>query len=172
MSTGAPAIEITHFEPPIKGAQITELRCNGWAVRIAGAAVTVPSQDLGGKAVEDLAYCLSKAYALANVHIPPQPSTLRPEAIRALTATLAQAARIAKAHWSPRSCDIYRCTRAAWEHDGMRVPYAALIRSLRAALPARTTLIEYNDYAHRNLICQLYAHAIAALEGTSQRGVA
>lgn len=172
MSPGAPAIELTHFEPPIKGAQITELRCNGWAVRIAGVAVTVPSQDLAGKSAEDLAYCLAKAYALANVHIVPQPSALRPEAIAALTKTLAQARHIAKAHWSPRSCDIYRCTRQAWEQDGMRVPYALLIRSLRAALPEHTTLIDYNDHAHRDLIGQLYARAIALLEVTSQRGVA
>jgi hypothetical protein len=167
-----PAVDVSVVEHPAKLRRITELRFAGWTVHVDGAAVTVPSQDITGKAIEDLGYCLHKAYVLAEVRIGSRLPALEPALVPELIATLQHARRIAASCWAAHSHDVYHCTRQAWEQDGMAVPYAALIRALRAALPQRTTLIDYTDHADLPQICQLYARAVALIGADSQRGAA
>jgi hypothetical protein len=172
MNSARTDVEISGFEHPVTRRHIKRLRFGGWTVHVDRAAVTVPSQDIAGKAIEDLAYCLHEAYVLAGVRIASGPPVYGPALADDLTATLHHAQQIAQKQWSARSRDVYRCTRDAWEETCMAVPYALLIRSLRAALPERTTLIDYNDHGDRDQVCGLYARAIALLGGSGERGVA
>jgi hypothetical protein len=47
----------------------------------------VPSQDMSGKAIEDLGYCLHNAYVLAEVRIGSRPPALQPALVPELIAT-------------------------------------------------------------------------------------
>lgn len=172
MNIDSAAVEVADVEHPAKRRHITEIRFAGWTVHVDQATVTVPQQDLAGKAIQDLAYCLHKAYVLAQVRLSSRPAVLDPAQVPSLISTLHHAQHIAESRWSACSHDVYRCTRDAWEDTGMVVAYAALIRALRAALPPRTTLTEYSDQADLAAICQLYTRAAALTGRDSQRGVA
>jgi hypothetical protein len=169
MSSAHGCFEVTTFDDPVTRRRTTVVQFGGWTVDIDGAAVTVPSQDIAGKTIHDLANCLNEAYTLAGVRITSGPPTYGPEVVDAVIGTLRLAQQIAKKHWRSRSYDVYRCTRDAWENTGMVAPYILLIGVLRAALPAATTLIEYNDRADGTQICGLYDRAIALFRQSSAR---
>ncbi|HYB37246.1 MAG TPA: hypothetical protein VEF72_16865 [Mycobacterium sp.] len=174
MSSAHGCLEGTTFDDPVTRRRTTVVQFGGWTVDIDGAAVTVPRQDITGKTIHDLAICLNEAYTRAGVRITSGPPTYGPEVVDAVIGTLRLARQIAKKHWQSRSYDLYRCTRDAWENTGLVAPYTLIIVVLRAALPAATTLIEYNDRANGTQICGLYDRAIALLRRSSagKRGVA
>lgn len=166
-------IEVAEFPHPVKGHTLLRVTFAGWTVRVDGAKVTVPDQDITGKTIDDLSVCLQKAYSVAGVPQTYEATAGGPRLTEALIATLQHARNIANQRWSVRSRDVYRCTFDAWEHCGMAVPYTQLIRALRAALPEPTTLTDYNDHGDRAQIKDLYRRAIALLGRTSgERGVA
>lgn len=78
MNIDRAAVEVADVEHPAKRRHITELRFAGWTVHVDQATVTVPQQDLAGKAIQDLAYCLHKAYVLAQVRLSSRPAVLEP----------------------------------------------------------------------------------------------
>jgi hypothetical protein len=80
-------------EHPAKRRHITELPVAGWTVHVDQSTVTVPQQDLTGKAIQDLGYCLHRAYVLAQVRISSRPGEDTPTVVA--YATLIRALRSA-----------------------------------------------------------------------------
>lgn len=172
MSRDFSEIQCRGYADPTHGAQITRLTFRGWIVDVDRGEVTIPRQRVSaGKAIADLAVCVQAAHTLARKHQQRAPSaetvatpSSRPESAQQRLAAVLRAARdIAEQQWRPVSNDVYACTRQAWEDADMNVPYAALLRALRAVLPAGTNLMEFNDEATGSAICALYDRAITRL---------
>ena len=119
----------------------------GWTAYIDGVAVTVPSQDLTGKTSEGLRDCLAEAYTLAGVRLAERPAPNHGPA-GALVDILRAGQRIADTYWRKTTFDVYRIASTAWQDSGQDVPWLAVIKALQRALPAATTLTEFNDAAH------------------------
>ncbi len=61
---------------------------------------------------------------------------------------------------------MYACTKQAWRDAGMPVPYAALVTTLRAALPQPgSSLADHNHTATAAAIHTLYDQAIGLCAG-------
>ncbi|QFS94556.1 hypothetical protein FIV07_27675 (plasmid) [Mycobacterium sp. THAF192] len=129
---------------------VTRVRWAGWTVHILDDAVTVPRQSSDGKSIADLATCLRSAYAELGVigDRTSGPTTgLRgvprdTELAAAVAQVIVAAAQLA----APLGhCDVYFCLRKAWQDGAMRVPYAAVLATVRASLPDNTTLADFND---------------------------
>jgi hypothetical protein len=79
--------------------------------------------------------------------------------IEEIVAVLRSAQAVADTHWHWRSFDVYQCLRAAWEADES-LPHELLVATLRAALPANTTLADYTHHASGAAIRTLFDAAI------------
>jgi hypothetical protein len=102
----------------------------------------VPTQPIAGKNMDDLDLLLGTGYRMLNIATSPRLSPLPqlrnrlPDAMVAQIIAVLRAARnLADMDCRRRAFDIYECTSRAWQDAGMSVPYALLLRSLRAALP-------------------------------------
>ncbi|GFG83161.1 MULTISPECIES: hypothetical protein [Mycobacterium] len=134
----------------------------GWTVHIAGALVTVAPQDLSGKSIQDLRFCLEAAYDVAGIRVDAVAPQWSPHISEAVISALLGGRREAHRHWRRRSYGIYQCISAAWGQSGMDVPYTLLIRALRAALPPGTTLTGFNDDATDCAqVVALFSHAVS-----------
>jgi hypothetical protein len=150
----------------IKRGLLTRLTWRGWAVDIDGPNVTVPPQNSAGKTTADLATLLGAAYRMIGTPIArgrgplTRPRTSLPAPmIEEIVAVLRSARAIADTHWHWRSVDVYQCLRAAWEADES-LPHELLVATLRAALPANTTLADYTHRASAATIRTLFDAAI------------
>lgn len=161
-------IEVDRTEHPKRG-QITRLSWRGWQVDLDELSVSVPQQDSAGKSIDDLATLLCTAYRMLDIPVVRRPSA-QTVLSRGLPAPLAgpvaqnlrAAQEVADKHWDRRSFDIYACTKQAWLDDGLSVPYAVLVTTLRAALPnPGSSLAEHNCTATAAAIHTLYDHAIS-----------
>lgn len=163
---------------PSTGHQITRLQFRGWFVDVDGTTISVPRQRITpAHSPTDLNVCLDAARHLLRQTLtpPPAPTTPRPlDAADAVAAVLHAAQNIASTQWHPLNLDIYACTSAAWTDTGMTVAYTSLIRALRHAVPPGSRLIDVNDNATRDDICDLYRRAINTARATTPavRGVA
>lgn len=189
------ALAIEHIANAPKGQPVTRLEFGGWVVTIdADGAVRVPYQDIEGKTIDDLDFCLRSGYAvLQGRDLPvsgctsrsqlPEPSS--PGAKRAVAVLrAARACAQRQRHWGFH--DFYACLSYAWEHDEQTedpfrftVSYRLLVRAVRMALPYPTTLTEYGRDRRREDVVELYSTAIALMSGAAstvgfgpQRGVA
>lgn len=166
-------IEVDHAHHPKRG-QITRLSWHGWQVDIDGLSVSVPLQDSTGRTTTDLATLLQAAYRMLNIAVPRPPDLaamvragLPKPMAEDLASTLRSAQQIADSHWHRRSFDIYACTSQAWHESGMKLPYALLMATLRAALPQPgSSLADFNDTATASAIHALYEGAIARCSTT------
>lgn len=164
-------VAITSEHDPITGRETIQVHLAGWRVNVAGSYVTVPHQDSTGKSTAALAECLVAAHRLAGTTIlGPADTTIRSAQLAAAVIdTLTAAGDIAAQHWSPLGLDIYRCIRDAWQDRGMTAPYTLLVAAVRAALPADTTLLDYNDHADRAEIIELLSRATRQITATTAR---
>lgn len=133
----------------------TRVRWGGWTVHIQDTAVLVPQQSSVGKTIGDLATCLRAAYALVFVGGPtsgpttglrgiPREAGLAAAVAEVITTAAELADRPAFQH---HHCDVHTCLRKAWEDTDMRAPFATVLATVRAALPAGTTLADFNGEA-------------------------
>jgi hypothetical protein len=157
-------VEYVHH---IKRGALTRLTWGGWAVDIDGPNVTVPLQDSAGKTTADLATLLGAAYKMIDTPIArgrgpltASRTNLPEPMIGEIVAVLRSAQTFADTHWHRRSFDIYQCLGAAWEDAEASLPHELLIATLRAALPANTTLADYNHHATTTTIHALFNDAI------------
>jgi hypothetical protein len=161
-------IKVNHAHHP-KHGQITRLSWRGWQVDLDGLSVCVPLQDSTGTSIDDLATLLCAAYRMLRIPVVRRPSALAvlrrglPTTLAAEVAQILRAAQaVADKHWDRRPFDIYACTKQSWQDAGMSVPYAALVTTLRAALPQPgSSLAEHNHTATAAAIHTLYDHAIS-----------
>ena len=138
---GLTGLNVTHL-PRIKGEDQTRLSWRGWHVDLDGQRVTVPAQPIAGKNTADLDLLLGAGYRMLDIttaaRLSPLPQ-LRgriPDGMITQIVEILQAAqRIAETDCHRQAFDVYDCTNRAWHDAGMPVPYALLMRSLRAALP-------------------------------------
>jgi hypothetical protein len=151
----------------IKRGLLTRLTWRGWAVDIDGANVTVPLQDSAGQTTADLATLLGAAYRTIGTPIARGrgPLTRRRTILPApmigeIVAVLRSAQSIADTHWHWQSFDVYQCLGAAWAEGEALLPHELLVATLRAALPANTTLADYNYHASSATIHRLFDDAI------------
>lgn len=155
----------------LKGGHITAVSSGGWRVEIRGPNVTVPAQDSAGKSIDDLAELLRAAYTMAGTPINSGIGSLArvraslPEPLVVdLVDVLTTAQKIADRHWNRASRDVYQCLGAAWRQTGMTVPHTLLVAALRTALPAATTLCDFNIAADPATVHALFDSAITALQ--------
>ncbi|MEX7474254.1 hypothetical protein AB4Z39_31660 [Mycobacterium adipatum] len=149
--------DIDEFATDVGGRHrtVTRVRWRGWAVHIQEAAVVVPQQASAGKTITDLATCLRAAYALVYVGDRTSGPTTGLRGIprdadlaAAVADVITTAADLATRHAFQRhGCDAHSCLRKAWEDTDMRAPYAAVLATVRAALPGSTTLADFSDAA-------------------------
>lgn len=173
----AAGVQVFRHRDPGTGRQITRVQFRGWQVHIDGASLCLPRHTLtAGQNPADLAVCLDAARSLRRHPHRRVPGAHRPapgDDSSAVVAILTQARIIAASQWHPTLCDIYECTSTAWTNSGMPIGYATLTRTLRAALPEGTRLIDVNDTATREDICRFFDRAISLLtvSPTSAHGV-
>lgn len=162
-------VAITSERDPISGRETIQVHLAGWRVNVAGSYVTVPHQDSTAKSTAALAECLAAAHRLAGITtVGPADTTIRSAKLAAAVIDTLTAARdIAAQHWSPLGLDMYRCIRDAWQDRGMTAPYTLLIAAVRAALPADSTLLDYNDHAERAEIIELLNRATRQITATT-----
>lgn len=181
MSASTAGIRFLEYKHPTTGRPITRINFRDWFVDVDQAGkVTVPTQIVTTQDSADFATCLSAAEHYAAVlglraplgrrpalpydpGLPPMP----PPSAATLASILTAAKREAAANWTSRTCDIYSCTRTAWENTNINVPFSAVLGALRKALPSRkaATLSEVNDRSRgRADIVAFYDHAIALLQ--------
>jgi hypothetical protein len=136
-------------------------------VDIDGPNVTVPLQDSAGKTTADLTTLLGAAYRTIGTPIARgrgpltgSRTTLPAPMIGQIVSVLRSAQAIADTHWHWRSFDVYQCLGAAWEGAQASLPHELLVATLRAALPANTTLADYNHHASSATIHTLFDDAI------------
>jgi hypothetical protein len=151
----------------VKRGLLTRLTWRGWAVDIDCPNVTVPLQDSAGKATADLTTLLGAAYTMIGTPIARgrgpltrRRTTLPAPMIVQIVAVLSAAQAIADTHWHWRSFDVYQCLSAAWEGAEASLPHELLVATPRAALPANTTLTDYNHHASSVTIHTLFDDAI------------
>lgn len=164
---GLTGLTVTHL-PGTKGEDLTRLSWRGWHVDLDGQRVTVPTQPIAGKNTADLDLLLGTGYRMLGIETAPRNSPLPrvrdrlpDNAITHIVETLQSAQRIADAACRRGAFDVYDCTSQAWQDAGMSVPYAWLIRSLRAALPpAVGTLAAYDCRTSAAAVRDLYTAAI------------
>jgi len=90
-----------------------------------------------------------------------RPRTILPAPmIEQIVAVLRSAQAIADTHWHWRTFDVYQCLGAAWEADDASLPHELLVATLRAALPANTTLADHTYHASAATIRALFDDAI------------
>lgn len=164
---GLTGLNVTHL-PRIKGEDQTRLSWRGWHVDLDGQRVTVPAQPIAGKNTADLDLLLGAGYRMLDIttaaRLSPLPQ-LRgriPDGMITQIVEILQAAqRIAETDCHRQAFDVYDCTNRAWHDAGMPVPYALLMRSLRAALPpAVGTLAAYDRRTSAAAVRDLYTAAI------------
>jgi hypothetical protein len=169
---GLTGVVVAHV-PSVKGGELTRLSWRGWHIDLDGQRVTVPAQLIADKSMEDLDLLLGAGYRMLNIATAPRLSPLPqlrdrlPDVMVAqIVAILRSAQRIADIDCRRRAFDIYNCTRRAWQDAGMSVPYALLLRSLRAALPPGVgTLAAYDRWARATAVHDLYTAAISSWRG-------
>jgi hypothetical protein len=157
-------VEYVHH---VKRGVLTRLTWGWWAVDIDGPNVTVPPQSSAGKTTADLATLLGAAYTMIGTPIargrgpltPPRTNLPAPM-IEQIVAVLRSAQAIAESHWHWRTFDVYECLGAAWEASEASLPHELLVATLRAALPANTTLADYTHRASAATIRTLFDAAI------------
>lgn len=149
--------DIDEFTTDVGGRRqtVTRVRWRGWTVHILDAAVLVPQQPSAGKSIKDLATCLRAAYALVFVgdrtsgpttglRGVPRDVGLAAAVAEVVTTAADLAARAAFQH---HRGDAHSCLHKAWEDTDMRAPFTAVLATVRAALPAGTTLADFSDDA-------------------------
>lgn len=164
---GLPGPSVTHLRST-KGDDLTRLSWRGWHVDLGGQRVTVPSQPIAGKNTADLDLLLGTGYRVLGIATAPRNGPLPyvrdrlpDNTITHIVETLQSAQRIANAACRRGAFDVYDCTSQAWQDAGMAVPYAWLMRSLRAALPPGAgNLAVYDRRASAAAVHDLYATAI------------
>lgn len=184
MSLDASGLRIVELAHPPTGRRITRLMYRGWYVDAdtATASVSIPAQTISTQHAEDFAHCLQAARTYAAQHAPivprpavaptpsAPPSTEPPASV--LISILLAARDVADTQWHVTNCDIYVCTRLAWERCGVDVAFTAVMRALRRGLtnhPA-ARLSEVNDHARRRSdIVAFFDLAIGALRGAPIR---
>jgi hypothetical protein len=87
-------------------------------------------------------------------------TTLPAPMIEQIVAVLRSAQAVADTHWHWRTFDVYQCLGAAWEASEASLPHELLVATLRAALPANTTLADYTHHASGAAIRTLFDDAI------------
>jgi hypothetical protein len=151
---GAAEVDVFDDRAGARLRTITRLRWRGWVVHVVDGAVVVPLQPTEGKAIGDLAVCLRSAYALVEVGDATSGPTTGARRIArggplavAVAEVISAAAEAAGRSPHRGGCYVYDCLRRAWEDDGMRVPYAAVVAAVRACLPAGITLTDFSEGA-------------------------
>ncbi|MFV8169681.1 hypothetical protein [Mycobacterium sp. DBP42] len=193
MRADTATVAIERIANAAKGQPVARLEFGGWVVTIDDAgAVRVPYQDIEGKSIDDLDFCLRSGYAVLQGGDPPKSPKWEPPAPSSAAAKRAvsvlRAARVAaqrQRHWGFH--DFYACLSYAWQYDEHKtedpsrftVSYRLLVRALRMSLPYPTTLSEYGRNRRREDVLELYGTAIALMSGVtppivlgSRRGVA
>lgn len=158
----------------------TRVEVRGWIVEVVGEAVVIPQQVLSpGMMVWDLAECLAAATTLARNHQREarphrrQQTRSRRHSPWPIAAILVRARDIAATTWHRVHHDIYDCTFQAWEEActavpwqqaHLTVPYAAVVRALRAGrIDPSQPLIAVNDRSTRRDVLSLYTRALNEL---------
>jgi hypothetical protein len=177
---GLTGLAVAHL-PRIRGRDLTRLSWRGWHVDLDAQRVTVPAQPIDDKNIDDLDRLLGAGYRMLNTttaaRLSPLPQLrdrLPDSLITQIIAVLQSAQRLADIDCRRGAFDIYECTGRAWRDAGMSIPYAFLMRSLRAALPPGVgNLAAYNRCAHPAAVHDLYTAAIRRWRGqdASARGV-
>ena len=160
-------IDVAHL-PHTRGGELTRLSWRGWHVELHGQRVTVPTQPINGKNSDDLDLLLGAGYRMLHIATAPRLSPLAhlrgrlPENMVAqIVAVLRCARRLAEIDCRREAFDVYDCTSRAWQDAGMSIPYALLLRSLRAALPpGMGALADYDRRASATAVHALYSSAI------------
>lgn len=169
---GLTGLTVAHL-PRTKGGDLTRLSWRGWHVDLDEHRVTVPVQPIAGKNIDDLDLLLGAGYRMLNITTParlsplPQLRDRLPDAMIAqIVAVLQSAQRLADTDCRREAFDVYDCTSRASRDAGMSVPYAPLIRSLRAALPpGMGNLAAYDRCARSTDVHDLYTEAIRSWRG-------
>ena len=163
---GLAGMHAEHTQHPTRGPA-TRLSWRGWQVDLGERAVWVPVQHSTGKNIDDLGALLDAAHRILDIPVAGRPAHQRalrsglpvPVAAELLRA-LCIAQRLADRHWNRTTFDLYACTGRAWQEAGMRIPYALVLTTLRAALPQPgTSLADFNHSATHATIHALYDHA-------------
>ncbi|MGB8402620.1 MAG: hypothetical protein WCE30_00940 [Mycobacterium sp.] len=185
MSVDTNGIRFLELSHPTNGRRITRLMYRGWYVDAdtTAAIVSVPAQAVDAQHAEDFVHCLAAARAFAAQHAPiTRRPALTPDlgvppaaepTLAVLISILSAAKAIAADQWHVTNCDIYVCTRIAWERAHIDVAFAAVMRALREGLTAHPAdrLSEVNDQARRRAdIVAFFDLAIGALRCSDQVG--
>jgi hypothetical protein len=178
MGRAAAEVDVFDDRAGARVRTITRLTWRGWVVHVVDSAVVVPLQPTEAKAIGDLAACLRSAYALIEVgDATSGPATgvrriARGGPLAVAVAEVISEAAEAAGRWPGRvGCDVYDCLRRAWEDDGMRVPYAAVVAAVRACLPPGITLTDFSEAAGAGRVYALLTGAATwVLDGAPRVG--
>jgi hypothetical protein len=169
---GLTGLAITHL-PRIRGGDLTRLSWRGWHVDLDQHRATVPAQPIAGKNIDDLDLLLRAGYRMLNIAtaarlspVPKLRDRLPETMITEIVEVLQSAQRTADIDCRRGAFDVYECTSRAWRDAGMSIPYAVLMRSLRAALPPGVgNLATYDRAARPAAVYDLYSAAIVSWRG-------
>lgn len=150
--------------------QVTSLTWRGWTVYVVDdAAVTVPTQEVDGKSVDELAAVMRSAYSMITVGDRTSGPTTGLRRVRAGSELAVGVAEVcsAAADISGRRTDpdVYGVLKHAWVDQGMAVPFAAVLQAVRHALGESITLTEFGERADATATCELLGRAAVMARG-------